>query len=214
MEKGTGVDHLTIEMVSPFMGTKTPVPFYLFQLCWQWVYAPLSWWVAQVIPIHKKGPSFDSRSFRPISGIPDFRKIPEKCLQHDFVYYRATLDITQGGFHEAHNSLNQTLCLIEIWSIFPHYSRATPILAFLDIKAAYDTVDRTHIWNTPQPSLPFALLGISSTFLTMSRLKSFFKILLFNISCQPLVYYKVLFFLRSCTLYISTNYPEYFEISI
>jgi hypothetical protein len=76
------------------------------------------------------------------------------------IYYRATLDIAQGGFHEARNSLDQTLCLIEIWSILPHYSRATPILAFLDIKAAYDTVDRTHIWNTPQRSLPFALLGI------------------------------------------------------
>jgi hypothetical protein len=71
-----------------------------------------------------------------------------------------TLDIAQGGFREAHRALGQTLCIVEICSILRRYGNFTSILAHLDIKSAYDTVDRTQLWNTLQSSLPPAPLGI------------------------------------------------------
>ncbi|KAG1015873.1 hypothetical protein G6F26_012953 [Rhizopus arrhizus] len=46
--KAPGVDHFTIEMLSPLTDTFTPVLLYIFRLCWQWAYTPLSWRVAQL----------------------------------------------------------------------------------------------------------------------------------------------------------------------
>ncbi|KAG2197298.1 hypothetical protein INT46_001805 [Mucor plumbeus] len=67
---------------------------------------------------------------------------------------------TQGGFREARSSLDQVQWLIEICSTLRRTNHPSPTLAFLDIKSAYDTVDRSYIWRTLQPHLCPALLGI------------------------------------------------------
>ncbi|KAG0821472.1 hypothetical protein G6F18_012181 [Rhizopus arrhizus] len=134
--KAPGVDHFTIEMLSPLTDTFTPVLLYIFRLCWQWAYTPLSWRVAQVIPIHKKGAASDPANFPP------------------------PLDIAQGGFRRSRSTLDQALCLVETCSILRQHHRITPTLAFLDIKSAYDTIDRDHIWQTLQPSVSLPLLAL------------------------------------------------------
>ncbi|KAG1031914.1 hypothetical protein G6F43_013865 [Rhizopus delemar] len=70
------------------------------------------------------------------------------------------LDITQGGFREARGTLDQALCLIEICSILRKHHHINPTLAFLDIKSAYGTVDRSYIWRTLQPYLDPVLLNL------------------------------------------------------
>ncbi|KAG0848494.1 hypothetical protein G6F17_011601 [Rhizopus arrhizus] len=158
--KAPGVDHFTIEMLSPLTDTFTPVLLYIFRLCWQWAYTPLSWRVAQVIPIHKKGAASDPANFRPISLTSTFRKILEKCIASDLELESPPLDIAQGGFRRSRSTLDQALCLVETCSILRQHHRITPTLAFLDIKSAYDTVDRDHIWQTPQPSVSPPLLAL------------------------------------------------------
>ncbi|KAG0776452.1 hypothetical protein G6F16_012820 [Rhizopus arrhizus] len=147
-------------MLSPLTDTLTPVLLYLFRLCWQWSYTPLTWRVAQVIPIHKKGSVSDPGNFRPISLTSTFRKILEKCLYPTLEGESPDLDIAQGGFRSSRSTLDQALCLIETCSILRRKHKITPTLAFLDIKSAYDTVDREHIWNTLQPTASPALLGL------------------------------------------------------
>ncbi|KAG1333798.1 hypothetical protein G6F62_006643 [Rhizopus arrhizus] len=159
-QKAPGIDHITIEMLSPLTDTLTPVLLYLFRLCWQWSYTPLTWRVAQVIPIHKKGSVSDPGNFRPISLTSTFRKILEKCLYPTLEGESPDLDIAQGGFRSSRSTLDQALCLIETCSILRRKHKITPTLAFLDIKSAYDTVDREHIWNTLQPTASPALLGL------------------------------------------------------
>ncbi|KAG1146994.1 hypothetical protein G6F37_011858 [Rhizopus arrhizus] len=136
--KVPSVDHFTIEMLSPLTDTFTPVLLYIFRLCWQWAYTPLSWRVAQVISIHKKDAASDPANFPPLHP----------------------LDIAQGGFRRSRSILDQSLCLVETCSVLRQHHRITPTLAFLDIKSAYDTIDRDHIWKTLQPSVSPPLLAL------------------------------------------------------
>ncbi|EIE82075.1 hypothetical protein RO3G_06780 [Rhizopus delemar RA 99-880] len=121
--KAPGVDHFTIEMLSPLL-------LYIFRLCWQWALTST------------------------------FRKILEKCIAPDLELERLPLDIAQGGFRRSRSTLDQALCLVETYSILRQHHRITPTLAFLDIKSAYDTVDRDHIWQTLQPSVSPPLLAL------------------------------------------------------
>lgn len=62
-KKEPGVDHLTIEMLASLNEILAPILVYLFHLCWRWSYTSLSWRVAQIVPIHKKGPATDPGNF-------------------------------------------------------------------------------------------------------------------------------------------------------
>ncbi|KAG0828922.1 hypothetical protein G6F18_008836 [Rhizopus arrhizus] len=89
-----------------------------------------------------------------------FRKILEKCIASDIELESPPLDTAQGGFRRPRSTLDQALCLVETCSILRQHHRITPTLAFLDIKSAYDTVDRGHIWQTLQPSVSPPLLAL------------------------------------------------------
>ncbi|KAG1638634.1 hypothetical protein G6F44_008640 [Rhizopus delemar] len=101
----------------------------------------------------------DPSNFHPISLTSTFRKIL-KCLYSTLEGESPDLDIAQGGFRSSRSTLDQTLCLVETCSILRRKHKTTPTLAFLDIKSAYDTVDREHIWNTLQPTASPELLGL------------------------------------------------------
>ncbi|ORE12038.1 hypothetical protein BCV72DRAFT_300366 [Rhizopus microsporus var. microsporus] len=58
------------------------------------------------------------------------------------------LDIAQGGFRESRSALGQALSLSEICQILRSQFRIIPVLAFLDIKSAYDTVNHSFVWET------------------------------------------------------------------
>ncbi|KAG1151011.1 hypothetical protein G6F37_006521 [Rhizopus arrhizus] len=141
-KKAPGVDHLTIEMLAPITEILTPILAYLFQLCWRW------------------SPVTDPGNFRPISLTSIFRKILEKCLYIDLLDQSPTLDIAQGGFREARSTLDQALCLAEICTVLRKHYDINPTLAFLDIKSAYDTVNRDHVWQTLSPCIHPALFGL------------------------------------------------------
>src|SRR6478735_9216975 len=131
-------------MLLPVTHVLTPFLLHLFTVCWQWSYTPLSWRIAQVVPIHEKGSKSDPGNFRPISLTSIFRKLLEKCLYPILRNQSPPLDISQGGFRTARSSLDQVQCLVEICSILRRKHNCFPTLAFLDIKSAYDTVDRSY----------------------------------------------------------------------
>ncbi|KAG1171903.1 hypothetical protein G6F36_011679 [Rhizopus arrhizus] len=113
----------------------------------------------------RKAPGVDHFTIEMLSPLTDiltstFRKILEKCIASDLELESPPLDIAQGGFRRSRSTLDQALCLVETCSILRQHHRITPTLAFLDIKSAYDTVDRDHIWQTPQPSVSPPLLAL------------------------------------------------------
>ncbi|KAG0786380.1 hypothetical protein G6F22_006146 [Rhizopus arrhizus] len=160
VKKAPGVDHLRIEMLQPIRHLLAPILLRLFQMCWAWSYVPQTWRIAQVVPIYKKGSPSNPGNYRPISLTTVFRKILERCIQHDLQADGPPLDIAQGGFREFRSALDQALCLSEICNILRTRHQIKPVLAFLDIKSAYDTVNRSFVWETLRHYISSPMLGL------------------------------------------------------
>ena len=160
-KKAPGTDHLRSEMLKPIVTTIAPVLHKLFYLCWISSYTPTLWRIAQIVPIFKKGDTENPANYRPISLTSVVRKIFEYCLQDLLQAHSPDLDIAQGGFRPARSALGQAFCLQELCRIHQETHGTTPTLAFLDIKSAYDTVDREVIWNLlSDNNTPYLLLSI------------------------------------------------------
>ncbi|KAG1137016.1 hypothetical protein G6F38_011621 [Rhizopus arrhizus] len=144
VKKAPGLDHLRIEMLHPIQHLLQPLLLHLFQLNWAWSY----------------GSPSDPGNYRPISLTTIFRKILERCIQHTLRSEGPPLDIAQGVFREPRSALDQATCLSEICQILRSQFRITPVLAFLDIKSAYDTVNRNFIWKTLSQYISPPLLGL------------------------------------------------------
>ncbi|CEP16457.1 hypothetical protein [Parasitella parasitica] len=113
-KKALGTDHITAEMLIPVSDALSLRLLPLFTLCWCWSYTPFSWRVAQVVPIHKKGPTTDPGNFRPISLTSVFRKLFKKSIHQALQASNPQLDIAKGSFREYRSSLDQVLCLTEV----------------------------------------------------------------------------------------------------
>ncbi|KAG1489959.1 hypothetical protein G6F46_011333 [Rhizopus delemar] len=159
--KAPGIDQLRTEMLLVIVHDVVPVLTALFQLCWRWSSIPTQWCVAQIVPIYKKGDPLDPANFRPISLTSILRKLFELCLQSSLEDTAPPLDIVQGGFRRGRSALDQALCLHELCRQHTedHFGEP-PVLAFLDIKSAYDTVDRAVIWRALETHVSEPMLGI------------------------------------------------------
>jgi hypothetical protein len=159
--KAPGSDHLRAEMLKPIITPITPLLHYLYTICWQWSYVPPLWRHAQVCPIFKKGDPTMAANYRPISLTSILRKAMEYCLAPLLSLYSPPIDIAQGGFRPQRSAMDQALCLHELMHLSKNTRKRDPVIAFLDIKAAYDTVDRNVIWKAlDDTSTPPALLSL------------------------------------------------------
>lgn len=160
--KAPGPDHIKAEMIKPLGSLIVPVLVVLFKLCWQWSYTPLVWRQATVFPIFKKGDASDPANYRPISLTSIMRKLFEKVLSLDIMCASPPLDVAQGGFREQRSPLDQALCLHDLMHDYFLKRHHYPCVAFLDIKSAYDTVDRRVVWRAFQDVSGMAspLLGL------------------------------------------------------
>jgi hypothetical protein len=159
--KAPGPDHLKAEMLKAAGDLLAPVLSLLFQVCYQWCYTPVLWRQAQVFPIFKKGDASDPANYRPISLTSVMRKLFEITIAQSVYDHSPSLDLAQGGFRPMRSPLDQALCLHDLMHNYFLVHHHYPVVAFLDIKAAYDTVDRRVIWNVLEnSSLPRPLLGL------------------------------------------------------
>ena len=163
--KAPGIDHLRAEMLIPIKERLSVILSMIFKLCWTWSCVPIFWRHAQVFPIHKKGDPTDPGNFRPISLTSILRKLLEMILQRSVKHYSPPLDVAQGGFRTKRSALDQALCLHDL--INEHqikHNYRFPVVAFLDIKSAYDTVDRNIVWKALRLArMPLPLLGLLQT---------------------------------------------------
>ena len=148
--KAPGPDHIKAEMIKPLGDLISPVLIKLFELCWQWSYTPEVWRQATVFPIYKKGDPSDPANYRPISLTSVMRKLFEKILSLDIMASSPALDVAQGGFRVQRSPLDQALCLHDLMHDYFLKRHHYPCVAFLDIKSAYDTVDRRVVWRALQ----------------------------------------------------------------
>lgn len=159
--KAPGADHIRSEMIKPVTHLVAPLLTSLFNLCWRTSQVPTLWRVAQVVPIYKhKGTPNDPANYRPISLTSVFRKLLETCLHQDLLELGPPLDIVQGGFRAHRGALDQARCLHELSILHNKHYGSPPVLAFLDIKSAYDTVDRRIIWQALTPHISTHFLAL------------------------------------------------------
>jgi hypothetical protein len=131
-------------MLTPISETPVPLLLSFYQLCWRWPYTLLDWRVTQVTPIYKKDPTADPGNYRLISLTSIFQKMLKYCLIPTLIEHSPDIDLAQGGFRQSRESLDQTLCLAEIYQLLRLNYSLEPVLAFLDIKFAYGTVNRIY----------------------------------------------------------------------
>ena len=96
--------------------------------------------------VPKKANSGNIKDFRPISLTELPRRVIEKCLALLLKPFERSLSSMQGGFRERHSTLDQAAVLQQVLSTRFKDSKST-IVAFLDIKSAYDSVDRQLFWE-------------------------------------------------------------------
>ena len=114
-----------------------------FNLCFETGQVPKELKLAKVIPIHKKGPSDVFSNYRPISLLPLFSKIFEKCMyvrlqshldKHEILYKK------QFGFRAKHSTSHALLDFL-LNSSKAIENKEIIVGIFLDFKKAFDSIN-------------------------------------------------------------------------
>ena len=114
---------------------------------------PRDWKEVMVVPIwKKKGSEHDVKNYRPISLSSICRKLYEKTLCMEIEPFVKQLSDYQGGFRHRRSTIDQVFTLHEIMVEKPHLHHV-----FLDLKAAYDMVDRRILWHNLHKTYGFPL---------------------------------------------------------
>ncbi|MEY3312427.1 MAG: hypothetical protein RL348_1776 [Bacteroidota bacterium] len=125
-------------------------------------YTPKNWNKALVCLIYKnKGEKDDIANYRPISLTIVAKRIFEKIIDARLNCYKEKLHPYQAGFRPGRSTVDQIYYLQEIYEMNKAASRDT-ISVFLDLKAAYDCVDRNILWTKLKNkyNIPLGLIKI------------------------------------------------------
>lgn len=106
--------------------------------------SPSQWNESLMIVIYKnKGDPEDIKNHRPISLTVVAKRIFEKIIDSKLDVYKAKLHTLQGGFRKGRSTLHQVYYLAELMK----RNKNEIINVYLDLRAAYDTVDRRLLWT-------------------------------------------------------------------
>ena len=143
--KAAGEDQIPGEIWKAVSGDKDIVRSLLdfFHHCQTLSTTPTAWKVALIVPIYKqKGNAMDIANYRPIALTQVIRRVYEQYNLPLLEPAEQHLNNTQGGFRKNRSTLDQILIVNEFLSRF----KCNAVI-YLDIKAAYDTVDRRILWS-------------------------------------------------------------------
>ena len=99
--------------------------------------------LAQIIPLHKKGPRDQVGNYRPISLLPIFGKILEKLMFnriYSFITDKKILSPSQFGF-QVNKSTEQAILKLQSFAINAIEEKDYACSIFLDFAKAFDTVN-------------------------------------------------------------------------
>ena len=72
--------------------------------------------MANVTPIHKKGPRTTTGNYRPVSILPNMSKIYKKCIHEQlFSYFETILLKYQCGFRKGYSAQHCLIVMLEKW---------------------------------------------------------------------------------------------------
>lgn len=145
--KAPGASGLPAELLHPVAELISPSLALMFAVYMNLSVVPPSWKRALICPVPKKGDLSRISNYRPISLTEVTRKIFEMTLLYRFQSTNElTLSREQGGFREGRSTIDQVQCLDMVTKSIRRQGRKV-FMAFLDIKAAYDSVPRGELWR-------------------------------------------------------------------
>ena len=152
--KAAGVCGIAAELLK--FGGKRVIDFLhlLFRRVWETEVCPQDWQDAILVNIFKKGDATDCNNYRGISLL----SIPGKVfalilLSRVSAAMEATVMEQQSGFRQGRGTIDQVFTLNQILSNSYEYNTTTH-MCFIDLKKAYDTVNRPAMWRVlPQTGL-------------------------------------------------------------
>lgn len=140
--KSTGFDNLYGEFFRYGASSLTPFVTHLFNMAMRKNTVPSDWKETKIVPIFKKkGDPAIITNYRPIALTSFARRLFEKVIQRRLNHFTHNLSPFQAGFREHRNTVQQVLHLLEIGAHNPDLHHV-----FIDIKTAYDTVNRKRLW--------------------------------------------------------------------
>ena len=148
--KAAGKSKISIELIKPIAKSVSNAMQHMFRLYYDSSCAPSAWHRSLICPIHKKGDAKAISNYRPVSLTEVPRKLYETCLSNVVKSFIEPLDESQNGFREHRNTIDHLATLQHLilrrhtW--LPQRNDGL-VMAFLDIKNAYDKVDRSILWS-------------------------------------------------------------------
>jgi len=166
--KATGLSLLPVEVFKVASMVVAPIMQEIFSFYAEHGITPTSWNQVIIKPIPKKGNLRLPENYRPISLVEVTRKIFETLLL-PWLTAKIPLDATQGGFRLRRGTADQAIILQE-WIRLKKLIKKKPIfIAFLDIKAAYDGVDRDILWAMLRLHLDDKMLSLLQSLFDHNR---------------------------------------------
>ena len=144
LHKSTGIDGLNVHLLKPVSTTVARVLHHLYTLSINQSVVPNSWKIASVTPIFKDGDREQPLNYRPISVISVPMKILERSVHDQIESYITRYEILtpdQSGFRKYHSTVTAATEIVDNLYHNMDSGMATAI-AFLDLRKAFDTVDR------------------------------------------------------------------------
>ena len=118
----------------------------LLHLIWTTESVPTEWGTATIVPVYKKGNRNECSNYRGISLISTASKILASILLRRLTPERELNSREeQAGFRRNRGCNDQIFTLRQILELRHEYHRPT-VAIFLDIRAAFDSVDRIALW--------------------------------------------------------------------
>ena len=143
--KAPGPSGIPNELLVPYSKSLISCVTYLFNRILNTGMVPTAWKLAHIYPVPKKGDLSVIGNYRPISLTENLRKLFERVIAVRVRDVIEPMSIGQGGFRRKRSTLDQVSTLQEMLL----QNRGSHI-AFLNIKAAYDSVDRSIMWRKLQ----------------------------------------------------------------
>ena len=142
--KAAGCSAVPAELLKPVAKSAAQVLSVIAEIMVRCGACPTAFKRANIVPVPKKAASADIKSYRPISLTEVPRRIIEKGFSAILLPFQEKLSPMQGGFRQRRSTVDQAAVLHQVVC---QRLREPTVLAFLDIRAAYDSVDRAILWQ-------------------------------------------------------------------
>jgi hypothetical protein len=141
--KACGTDGIPAELIIAGGNVMANVLTVFLQLVHTAATIPSDWRLALIVPVYKKkGSDQDVANYRPIALTCTVRRLYERILIPELTPALHKLDDCQGGFRPMRAAVDQAMVLHEVLN-----SNTSASVILMDIKAAYDEVDRRALWK-------------------------------------------------------------------